>query len=82
MMDGERRRQALTLFLYYLHKDIESEKKAVAGMQNLMDAYSRQPDYADREVVEDTRLQARQVCPAPRHSINICHCHVLYCYKL
>lgn len=61
MMDGERRRQALTLFLYYLGQDISTERKAVEGMQNLVDAYSRQPDYADREAVEDARLQSRQV---------------------
>lgn len=61
-MDSERRRQALILFLYYLRQDIEQEQKTVSGVQKLVDAYSSQPEYADREALEDTRLQGRQVC--------------------
>lgn len=61
-MDSERRRQALTLFLYYLRQDIESEQKVVAGIKKLVDAYNSQPEYTDRETLEDTRLQSRQVC--------------------
>ena len=60
-MDRERRRQALTLFMYYLAQDIETEKKTVAGVQKLVDIYKSQPDYADYEAVEETKLQARQV---------------------
>lgn len=69
-MDKERRRQALTLYLYYLNQDIEGEKKAVSGMQKLVDAYSRQHEFADRDAIEDAKLEARQVAlsrPICRH---------------
>ncbi|XP_067933564.1 nostrin-like isoform X2 [Watersipora subatra] len=60
-METESRRQALTLFRYYLAQDIEGEKKSVAGVQKLVDIYRSQPDYADFETIEETKLQSRQV---------------------
>ncbi|KAF6018428.1 NOSTRIN [Bugula neritina] len=60
-MDKERRRQALTLYIYYLAQDIEIERKGVDGVQKLMDIYKNQPDYADYEAMEETKRQARQV---------------------
>ena len=60
-MDTERRRQALTLYIYYLAQDIEVEKNSVAGVQRLVDIYKNQPDYTDFETMEETKLQARQV---------------------
>ena len=60
-MDTERRRQALTLYIYYLAQDIEVEKNSVAGVQRLVDIYKNQPDYTDFETMEEAKLQARQV---------------------
>lgn len=70
-MDKERRRQALTLFIYYLAQDIEVEKKTVAGVQKLVEIYANKPDYADYEAMEETKLQAKQVwsvCTVHMHS--------------
>lgn len=61
VMETERRRQALTLFIYYLAQDIDVEKKSVTGIQKLVEIYKNQPDYADFETIEETKLQARQV---------------------
>lgn len=56
-MSSERRKAALTLNISELDQDVESEKKGIAGLENLVKVYGEQPSYTNEAGMITTQRQ-------------------------